>query len=196
MGSEKLVTDLQPDVEILISSIGGDLHIEGSIEAGMKVRGDNPRLSVDVDGHRVTLSCTGDCRLKVPVGARLSIDTVGADAKIIGIDGTVKIGNVGGDLVLRDPRRGRRSGLERALPQGVQPRRPGHRGGRICGDVGDAYSVVLGSRREPPEVRAKPHLVGPLGAASAVKFIAYYGCRHSLPGFMRPFRNNSSLRHP
>jgi hypothetical protein len=22
------------------------------------------------------------------------------------------------------------------------------------------------------------------------------GCRHSLPGFMRPFRTNSCLRHP
>ena len=52
MGSEKFVTDLQPDVEIVISSIGGDLQLEGSIEAGMKVRGDNPRLSVDNDGHR------------------------------------------------------------------------------------------------------------------------------------------------
>src|SRR3954453_10893245 len=102
MGSEKFVTDLHPDVEIVISSIGGDLNLEGSIEAGMKVRGDNPRLSVDNDGRRVLLSCNGDCRLKVPVGARLSIDSIDGDAKIIGIDGTVTIATVGGDLVLRD----------------------------------------------------------------------------------------------
>jgi hypothetical protein len=35
-----------------------------------------------------------------------------------------------------------------------------------------------------------------LDAALAGAQAVVDGCRHSLPGFMRPFRTNSCLRHP
>jgi hypothetical protein len=102
MGTDKFVSDLKPDAEIFVTSIAGDLVIEGSVEAGLKVRGDNPRLNVESDGSRVTVSANGDCRLRVPVGVRLHVDSVDGDAMIKMLEAPLTISHIGGDLTIRD----------------------------------------------------------------------------------------------
>ena len=65
---------VQSDVEIKISSIGGDLKIEGSSEAEIRARGDDPQVEVVEDGHSAEIMCNGDCVLSVPDGAQITVD--------------------------------------------------------------------------------------------------------------------------
>jgi len=94
--------EVQPDVAIRIESIGGDLEIKGHPELEIRARGDDPQVQVDNDGHSAMVSCSGDCRLRVPNGTSVSIEAVGGDARITDIEGNVVITTVGGDLVIRN----------------------------------------------------------------------------------------------
>jgi transposase len=49
--------------------------------------------------------------------------------------------------------------------------------------------------RAPIPAAVRAHSIGP-GLAAFMAYLVGNGCRHSLPGFMRPFRTNSCLRHP
>jgi hypothetical protein len=100
--TENIVPSVQPDVEIVIDHIGGDLVVAGRSAAGIRANGDNPRLTVEDDGKRVLISCDGDCSLRIPDDAHLVIETIGGDAKITDVNGRISINVVGGDLVLRD----------------------------------------------------------------------------------------------
>ncbi len=102
MGSEKIVPNVQPGVEIVIDYIGGDFIVTGRASSDIKAAGDNPRLSVEDDGKRIRISCEGDCTLRVPADASLSIQDIGGDGRITEVSGTVSINTVGGDLILRD----------------------------------------------------------------------------------------------
>ncbi len=94
--------EVQPDVALRIQTIGGNLVIEGQPESEIRVRGDKPLVQVDEDGHTATLSCGGDCRVRVPNGASLSIQSIGGDARITDIEGTIAITSISGDLVIRN----------------------------------------------------------------------------------------------
>jgi DUF4097 and DUF4098 domain-containing protein YvlB len=94
--------EVQPDVAIRIESIGGDLEIKGYPEPEIRARGDDPQVQVDNDGHSAIVTCSGDCRLRVPNGTSVSIEAIGGDARITDIEGNVVITTVGGDLVIRN----------------------------------------------------------------------------------------------
>ncbi|MEP7289000.1 MAG: hypothetical protein ABI947_24870 [Chloroflexota bacterium] len=102
MVNEALVVDVQPNVEITIDQVGGDLVIEGKSEAVIRAKGDKPHIHVEGDGRRALVSCGGDCTLTVPADATFVIENVGADAMITCINGAINVGRVGADLVLRD----------------------------------------------------------------------------------------------
>ncbi|MCC7449585.1 MAG: hypothetical protein IT324_19345 [Anaerolineae bacterium] len=93
--------EVQPDVAIRIQTISGDLDIKGRTATEIRARGDDPQVVIGDDGHSAIVSCSGDCRLDVPNGASVSIETVGGDARIAEIEGKVTITTVGGDLAVR-----------------------------------------------------------------------------------------------
>ena len=93
---------VQSDVEIKISSIGGDLKIEGSSEAEIRARGDDPQVEVVEDGHSAEIMCNGDCVLSVPDGAQITVDVIGADAALRDLSHEISIEQVGADLSARD----------------------------------------------------------------------------------------------
>ncbi len=96
------VYPVQPNVEIEIESVGGDLIIEGRAEAEIRVRGDSPDVRIESGGQRAAIRSDGDCRLRVPQGAALRVASVGGDAKIVDVKGEITMESVGGDLVIRD----------------------------------------------------------------------------------------------
>jgi hypothetical protein len=95
--------EVQPDVEIHIDVVGGDLKIEGHAEAEIKAKGDDLTI-IDAEdkGQRIDIHCGGDCRLSVPNGTRLEIETIGGDARITDVTGAIHIEDVGGDLTVRN----------------------------------------------------------------------------------------------
>ncbi len=93
---------VQPGVEVHIEAVGGDLVVEGRSEAEIKVRGDNPDVRIENNGAEAAISCGGDCRLRVPQDAKLTINSVGGDARITDVTGEIHIETVAADLVIRD----------------------------------------------------------------------------------------------
>src|ERR1700690_4216629 len=91
MGSEPTLSNIPPQVEIHITTIGGDLAVVGRAANEIRARGDGPQLSLENDGNGVLVSCGGDCTLRVPDDASLVIDTVGGDVNITDISGSVTL---------------------------------------------------------------------------------------------------------
>src|SRR5258708_15800820 len=102
MPNNTLFSNVQPDAEIRIEAIGGDLVIEGGDGNEFRAGGDHPQIKIEEGGSRVSVACNGDCRLRVPTSVQLTIDSVGGDAKISGVSGLIRIETVGADLTLRD----------------------------------------------------------------------------------------------
>jgi hypothetical protein len=102
MGSENIIPNVQPGVEIVIDYIGGDLRVTGRSASEVRADGDDPRLNVEDDGKRIRIACDGDCTLRVPEDAKLSIESIDGDATITDVKGQVIITSIGGDLVVRD----------------------------------------------------------------------------------------------
>jgi hypothetical protein len=84
-------------------TVAGDLRVGGwerSEVAAEGVEAGNGAVWLDDDGT-VHVESDGDLRLRVPYGARLSVDAVGGDARVAEVHGEVELATVGGDLVLR-----------------------------------------------------------------------------------------------
>ena len=99
MTTQALSLGTKPEIEI--TSVGGDLTVEGWERADLEARSDDtPRIEQDND--QVTLSCGGDLNVSVPRGASLTVSYVGGDLKVENLDGDVEVSFVGGDVVLRN----------------------------------------------------------------------------------------------
>lgn len=102
MAEGNLIYTVQPDVEVLVDSIGADLIVEGYNKAEVRASGDDPSVHVEENGRRVHISCVGDCRLRVPAQARVMIASVGSDIKISNITGDITVDNIGSDCWIAD----------------------------------------------------------------------------------------------
>ncbi len=99
--SKHFTTTVQPDVEVHVEAIGGDLVIEGRPGTEFRSGGDDPNVHMEGPGN-LTVSCNGDCHLRVPTGSKLTIDNVGGDTTIKNIETEIGIRTVGADVVIRD----------------------------------------------------------------------------------------------
>ena len=93
---------VQPNADIRITNVDGDLRMEGHAEAEIRARGDDPQVQVLDDGHRAEIMSSGDCVLTVPNEAQVNIDLIGADAVIKNMRHEVSIESVGSDFSARD----------------------------------------------------------------------------------------------
>ena len=91
-----------PDPEIFLA-IGGDLRLAGADAPEVFIEsGDSVTVDSEPGGARVRVSTLGDCSLRVPRQARLTLESVGGDARPVkDVAGPLVIGAVGGDLMLR-----------------------------------------------------------------------------------------------
>jgi hypothetical protein len=87
---------------VKIKAIGGDLRLSGrrdtQFEAQAPERG---TLTVDQDGDQIQVSCRSGCLIFLPAAAKVEVEQVGGDARVIGLTSELMMKTVGGDLSLR-----------------------------------------------------------------------------------------------
>jgi len=93
-----------PAPRLRIERVSGDLSLVGWEGSEILLKADEEELHLNQDGDLVSLSCNGDLSLRVPRAASLSVLLVEGDAAIRGLDGAVEIGEIHGDLSVREVR--------------------------------------------------------------------------------------------
>lgn len=88
--------------KIEIESIDGDLSLVGWEGDDILIKADDEELRFKQDGDLVRLSCNDELSLRLPKGASVVINKIAGDASIRGIIGGVSLGEVEGDLSIRD----------------------------------------------------------------------------------------------
>ncbi len=89
--------------KIRIETIGGRLQVRAWAASSVEVFGaEEGDLLAKSEDEEILISCSTDCQLFAPAGARIEANTVGGDVSIQGVTGDLLFRNVGGDLRLRD----------------------------------------------------------------------------------------------
>src|SRR3970040_921362 len=87
---------------IYIEKVGGDLSLVGWEGTDLLIKGDEDEVRFEQNGERFTLSSDGDLGLRVPRAASVFIQSIGGDAAVRGLTGTLEIKDVHGGLAVRD----------------------------------------------------------------------------------------------
>jgi hypothetical protein len=91
----------QVNVPVVVQLIGGDLRLRGRPGDLLIVEGDDPQVQQIGENQPYVVRCGGDARITVPENVNVSIQQVGADAKITDLAGSLEIKTIGADLVVR-----------------------------------------------------------------------------------------------
>jgi hypothetical protein len=78
-----------------------DLDVRGTSGISVTLSGDEPQCDVSRESQTVRVDAPGDCRLRVPEGASLSIGHVAGDLRLKRIGGAVHVDFIGGDCTAR-----------------------------------------------------------------------------------------------
>jgi hypothetical protein len=87
---------------IAVRAVSGDLQVTGWDRSELMAKTGGDVLEVTTDAEKVTVVSNGDLILYVPRESGLEIETIARDADLRAILGEIGIGNVGGDLQLRN----------------------------------------------------------------------------------------------
>ena len=99
---DQIVLEVPDNIVILVENIGGDLRLSGWDQNQFVAESDDDRsLHVQKDDEQLVVRAGADCRLRVPRSARLTLQSVGGDARAKSLEAVLTIGQVGGDLSLR-----------------------------------------------------------------------------------------------
>jgi hypothetical protein len=86
-----------------VTEVGGDLRLAASEGADVRVQvGEEGALRVTREAGVIQIACRAGCLLFVPTGSPMSIGKVAGDLRVVGLQGTQQIEQVGGDLNLRE----------------------------------------------------------------------------------------------
>lgn len=100
---QKYHIETSQNPEIVIDEITGDLILKGHSDFEVLVKTSAPTETELVrNGDQVTLSCPTSCTVYLPHHATVRIENIGGNANIKSLDGQIFIGNIGGELGLRD----------------------------------------------------------------------------------------------
>jgi len=101
MAKKVLQTDDTPN--ILIRKIAGDLNIKGWERPAIALKSslDNEFI-IEESPERITIESPHDCIIYIPHKAQLEAQLIEGDARFKSLDGTILVGEVRGDLILRD----------------------------------------------------------------------------------------------
>ena len=100
MSKQTINTTLSPEVRI--DQIGGDLSIKGWESPQVLVKADPETLTLEDQDDVISLSCNGDCELRLPYGATLQVGVVRGDMQVKLLEESLTIGSVMGSLTLRN----------------------------------------------------------------------------------------------
>ena len=95
---QSFTTTAAPTVRL--ESVAGNLTIHGSEEARVWVRGNSANLRAYQEGDTVTVTTDGDCRVHVPLAAKVVVGSVSGDAQLTDTHGELNIASISGNLRL------------------------------------------------------------------------------------------------
>jgi hypothetical protein len=87
--------------KVKVDSIGGDLSVVGW-DGDVLIKGNEDEISLEQSDGEIILTCGGDLALRVPKDSTFELTSIGGDASIRGVQGSINLQNVGGDLSIRD----------------------------------------------------------------------------------------------
>jgi hypothetical protein len=100
MEKQTFSTSMAPDVTI--EQILGNLTVKGWDEPQVVIRANPEDLSVEEQDDAIRLSCQGECDLRLPLGAILSIGSVSGGVRIKNLEDQLAIEQVHGSVSLRN----------------------------------------------------------------------------------------------
>ena len=100
MTTRTLNTSPAPDVRI--TQIDGNLTIKGWANTQVMIETSPDDLRLDEQSDQISLSCSGNCEIRLPAGAALQVETVHGNASIKLLEEPLSIGTVHGALMLRN----------------------------------------------------------------------------------------------
>jgi hypothetical protein len=99
---EKVSYVLGGEVRVHFRSVGGDLRLSGQGgDVGEIQVAQRGGLTVNRAGDSLEITTSSGCLAFMPAKARVTVDHVGGDARLTGMEGALVVGTVGGDLSLR-----------------------------------------------------------------------------------------------
>lgn len=96
------ILETGPVPEIYFDQALGDLQARGWEEPRLSIQAEPETLQLEQQDDVIHLSCQSDCELRLPVGATLRIGEVNGDLSLKLLEDQLIIGEVRGDLVLRN----------------------------------------------------------------------------------------------
>jgi hypothetical protein len=88
---------------LIVLDVSGDLRVKGQDNFEVVAKSDSPEdLALEAHDDQVTIHCTSNCNVRVPRTAIVQIHAAHGDAVIKGLDGSLSIDTVNGDLELRN----------------------------------------------------------------------------------------------
>ncbi len=87
---------------VVLGNIENDLTIKGWDQAEVLAKSSSNGLSIEEQDDVVTISCSGDCLVHVPLAAAVEVESIDRDACCMALEGNLSIGSVGNDLILRE----------------------------------------------------------------------------------------------
>ncbi len=89
-------------VAVIVQVVNGDLRVRGRSGARLVVDGDGVNVEQIGEGQPYLVRANGDCRMIVPDGVDVSVQSVNGDAKLSELSGKLDIQSVHGDLTVRN----------------------------------------------------------------------------------------------
>lgn len=97
MAKERYETGKAPSVKV--AECAGDVIVRSWLENAVTVKGQH---QADVIDEQVTIRSTGSIALTVPAQSHVTLDSVSGDAVVKSVDGALRIGQIMGDLGLKN----------------------------------------------------------------------------------------------
>ncbi len=88
------------DDSLTIDQVGGDVKVQGWDKQELQASGDV--IHVEREGRSLSITSGGDLSISIPRGMRVSVGSIGGDATIQDLTGTVALRLIGGDANLRN----------------------------------------------------------------------------------------------
>ncbi|MBX3065397.1 MAG: hypothetical protein U0528_13680 [Anaerolineae bacterium] len=101
MGESRLLFNVLPDVHIEIENIGADAVIEGYDGQEVLITGEDVQIERQSQ-EQVVLEIGGDCKIRIPLDATLTLSNISGDAVLRDIQNEIQLDSVGGSLQVRN----------------------------------------------------------------------------------------------
>ena len=99
---ERKTLSLSKTPTLKIIDISGDLRITGWDRDEIQAKTSGDVLELFTEGDEITLTCDDDLILSLPEKAQIEITSIAGDARFRNLTNALKLGNIGGDLALRE----------------------------------------------------------------------------------------------